>query len=101
MANKANPGAVWQKPRYSRADKKLKTRAVWRITQALVMMALVSGARVGTADEPPMARFKDVTAEAGIQFVHVNGAYGEKLLPVKAVKASPTGLPVFKWLGTS
>lgn len=29
----------------------------------------------------PTATFKDVTAEAGIRFVHHNGAYGEKLLP--------------------
>jgi enediyne biosynthesis protein E4 len=33
------------------------------------------------SQEIPVARFKDVTKEAGIQFVHVNGAYGEKLLP--------------------
>jgi hypothetical protein len=31
--------------------------------------------------EIPMARFTDVTKEAGITFVHNNGAYGEKLLP--------------------
>ena len=28
-----------------------------------------------------MAKFTDVTSEAGIAFVHNNGAYGEKLLP--------------------
>lgn len=31
--------------------------------------------------EVPDARFTDVTAAAGIEFVHVNGAYGDKLLP--------------------
>lgn len=31
--------------------------------------------------EIPDARFRDVTAEAGIRFVHNNGAYGDKLLP--------------------
>ncbi|HLH54241.1 MAG TPA: CRTAC1 family protein [Verrucomicrobiae bacterium] len=31
--------------------------------------------------EIPVARFTDVTHESGIQFVHNNGAYGEKLLP--------------------
>jgi hypothetical protein len=31
--------------------------------------------------EIPQAGFKDITAEAGIRFVHNNGAYGEKLLP--------------------
>jgi hypothetical protein len=29
----------------------------------------------------PPIRFTDVTREAGIDFVHVNGAYGERLLP--------------------
>jgi enediyne biosynthesis protein E4 len=31
--------------------------------------------------EVPEARFKDITAGAGIRFVHENGAYGDKLLP--------------------
>jgi hypothetical protein len=31
--------------------------------------------------EIPDARFRDITAEAGIRFVHNNGAYGDKLLP--------------------
>ena len=30
---------------------------------------------------PPPVRFTDVTAAAGIDFVHENGAYGDKLLP--------------------
>ena len=29
----------------------------------------------------PVARFTDITAAGGITFTHVNGAYGEKLLP--------------------
>ena len=29
----------------------------------------------------PNARFTDITASAGVGFVHANGAYGEKLLP--------------------
>jgi hypothetical protein len=33
------------------------------------------------ADETPVARFTDVTREAGIGFTHINGAYGDKLLP--------------------
>ena len=32
-------------------------------------------------DEIPNVRFTDVTRESGIDFVHTNGAYGEKLLP--------------------
>src|SRR5262245_10414912 len=31
--------------------------------------------------EIPVAKFTDLTKEAGITFVHNNGAYGEKLLP--------------------
>src|SRR6267143_2259787 len=31
--------------------------------------------------EIPAAKFTDITAAAGISFVHNNGAYGEKLLP--------------------
>jgi hypothetical protein len=34
-----------------------------------------------TLAEVPAARFTDITAAAGITFVHNNGAYGEKLLP--------------------
>lgn len=35
----------------------------------------------GTVPEAPVARFTDVTAEAGIHFRHFNGADGKKLLP--------------------
>ncbi len=31
--------------------------------------------------EPPTVRFTEITTEAGIRFVHENGAYGQKLLP--------------------
>ncbi len=33
------------------------------------------------ADGPPVVHFTDVTKAAGIGFVHVNGAYGERLMP--------------------
>jgi len=32
-------------------------------------------------DRPPIVRFTDITEKAGIDFVHVNGAYGERLMP--------------------
>jgi hypothetical protein len=32
-------------------------------------------------DRPPSVRFTDITEQAGIDFVHVNGAYGERLMP--------------------
>jgi hypothetical protein len=31
--------------------------------------------------EPPRVTFTDITAQAGIKFIHENGAYGDKLLP--------------------
>jgi hypothetical protein len=30
---------------------------------------------------PPAVRFTDITEQAGIDFVHINGAYGERLMP--------------------
>ncbi|NND60137.1 MAG: CRTAC1 family protein [Gammaproteobacteria bacterium] len=36
---------------------------------------------VAMVNEPPAVPFTDVTSEAGIDFVHSNGAYGERLLP--------------------
>ncbi len=33
------------------------------------------------AEEPPAVRFTDLTEAAGVDFVHVNGAYGERLMP--------------------
>jgi hypothetical protein len=38
-------------------------------------------AEPATRDTPPPVRFTDVTQAAGIDFVHVNGAYGERLMP--------------------
>jgi len=39
--------------------------------------------RIAEANDvaPPPVRFTDVTRAAGVDFVHVNGAYGERLLP--------------------
>ncbi|MGF1642559.1 MAG: CRTAC1 family protein [Thiotrichales bacterium] len=34
-----------------------------------------------TRIEPPAVHFSDITVAAGIDFVHVNGAYGERLMP--------------------
>ncbi|RFF30709.1 CRTAC1 family protein [Wenzhouxiangella sediminis] len=31
--------------------------------------------------EPPVARFVDITRAAGIDFIHFNGAYGDRMLP--------------------
>src|SRR5438105_8168899 len=53
-------------------------------SSALIVLGTVwLAARVvnGTTEEIPAAKFTDITSAAGIDFVHVNGAYGEKLLP--------------------
>src|SRR6266478_10075157 len=42
------------------------------------MLLLITYAGAG---EIPVAKFTDITRQAGILFTHVNGAYGEKLLP--------------------
>jgi hypothetical protein len=33
------------------------------------------------SNRPPALRFTDITEQAGIDFTHVNGAYGERLMP--------------------
>jgi len=33
------------------------------------------------ATQPPTVQFTDITDAAGVDFVHVNGAYGERLMP--------------------
>ena len=45
------------------------------------MTLLVLGGLSAGAEEIPLAHFTDVTSQAGIHFVHENGAYGDKLLP--------------------
>jgi hypothetical protein len=32
-------------------------------------------------NQPPPTRFREISAEAGVDFVHVSGAYGERLMP--------------------
>ncbi len=59
---------------------------LWRAGQAPapVETAVVAAPVVSTApavSKLPALPFTDVTAEAGIRFVHRNGAYGESLLP--------------------
>jgi len=45
--------------------------------EAPVREATAESAQAG----PPVIPFTDITAAAGIDFVHVNGAYGDKLIP--------------------
>src|SRR6266852_4308164 len=52
---------------------------------AVLVMALaillVEQRGIGTAAEMPAIQFRDVTQQAGIKFVHNNGAFGKKFLP--------------------
>ncbi|HLH52067.1 MAG TPA: CRTAC1 family protein [Verrucomicrobiae bacterium] len=48
------------------------------VCAASVLFCLVVAAG---GEDIPLAKFTDITSEAGIHFVHVNGAYGDKLLP--------------------
>jgi len=49
--------------------------ALWLAKENLAWASPSSGAEI------PVARFTDITREAGITFTHVNGADGDKLLP--------------------
>jgi hypothetical protein len=55
----------------------------WARSAVLVCSAwiLLAAFTVGAAEDVPVAKFTDITAAAGITFTHVNGAYGDKLLP--------------------
>ncbi len=62
----------------------------WPVLMWLAVAILVTGgiwfanlrfAKPKVQEGIPAARFTNVTAEAGITFVHNNGAYGDKLLP--------------------
>lgn len=61
--------------------------AVWLVRQTMredeAMTEAPAAAPVSVAEEvlPPNVPFTDITREAGIDFRHVNGAAGEKLLP--------------------
>ncbi len=46
-----------------------------------LLFLLVASRSVGAAVPEPAARFHDATAAAGIDFVHANGAFGQKWLP--------------------
>ncbi|MEA2093385.1 MAG: hypothetical protein U9P11_02330, partial [Pseudomonadota bacterium] len=65
-------------------------------TPEVIEEATVSGPVIEAAaplQGPPAVVFTDITREAGIDFVHVNGAYGEKLIP----EAIGSGLAFFDY----
>jgi enediyne biosynthesis protein E4 len=52
------------------------------VVLVFVLAILFVGQRsTGTAAETPAIQFRDVTQQAGIKFVHNNGAFGKKFLP--------------------
>ena len=63
------------------------TIAIWRASnqpeESLeeTSVVVVQATSPKTDREPPTVTFEDITHQAGINFTHVNGAYGERLLP--------------------
>ena len=57
-----------------------RARPGFRISLAVCFLVLAVS-RPLSAAEMPTVRFTDITRQAGITFVHENGAYGDKLLP--------------------
>ncbi|HYL84111.1 MAG TPA: CRTAC1 family protein [Candidatus Angelobacter sp.] len=59
--------------------------SVRRALAAVLVMGLVvvfgGQLRIGAAADAPAIQFRDVTQQAGIKFVHNNGAFGKKFLP--------------------
>src|SRR5262249_46974813 len=51
------------------------------LVQLCWMVICLFPATVPAAEEVPLAKFTDITSSSGIAFTHVNGAYGDKLLP--------------------
>ena len=49
------------------------------VTEAIVSVPVTG--ETAPPQTPPEVLFTDVTAGAGIDFVHTNGAYGDKLMP--------------------
>ena len=52
-----------------------------RLPQAAEEAATPTIEAAAAPTTPPPVRFTDITEQAGIDFVHVNGAYGERLMP--------------------
>jgi hypothetical protein len=54
-----------------------------KLTEPMVATGISDPGLAGAeaADRPPSVHFTDITEQAGIDFVHVNGAYGERLMP--------------------
>lgn len=78
MRNQSNPATGWGVSDGRTCVTFFRTAAGFFVLGLLLLSALGCSAK---DDDIPVAKFTDITAEAGIHFVHVNGAYGDKLLP--------------------
>lgn len=78
-AGAAFPGSASVSPASWRGGGDLPSRG--RRSRAFALYIALAAGLSAMAQEIPIAKFTDVTAQAGIRFVHVNGAYGDKLLP--------------------
>src|SRR5258708_33930321 len=56
-------------------------RVAGRLVLVLGANLPLSQAAMAAPEEIPVAKFTDITSASGIGFTHVNGAYGDKLLP--------------------
>ena len=92
MRNQSNPAAgwgvsacdslVWITPQCGSAAPSQRTALVAAARAVVCILVLVPVLPCVARDEDiPLAKFTDVTSQAGIHFIHVNGAYGDKLLP--------------------
>jgi len=56
-------------------------RSLATILVFALAILLVGETGIGATPETSTIQFRDVTQQAGIRFVHNNGAFGKKLLP--------------------
>jgi hypothetical protein len=52
-----------------------------KVTLIVALLGFKSRSMLAIQDEVPTVKFTDITTQAGITFSHVNGVYGDKLLP--------------------
>ena len=58
-----------------------REEVVEEVVEEAVVTGPVSETPADAPIAPPAVGFTDITAQAGIDFVHVNGEYGDKLIP--------------------
>src|SRR5947207_1406532 len=58
-----------------------KNTRAGRLALTAMLLLIAEACVCAATGEIPVAKFTDVTRQAGILFSHINGAYGENLLP--------------------